>query len=67
MLSRHGEWSKEQLKAMIQCGDVVCLNDASVLSAGLFYIDDNGKLVCGDDNAFKFDRAKKLSVRLMLQ
>jgi len=52
---------------MIECGDVVCLNDASVLSAGLFYIDDNGKLVCGDDNAFKFDRAKKLSVRLMLQ
>jgi len=52
---------------MIECGDVVCLNDPSVLSARLFYIDENGKLICGDENVFKFDRAKKLSVRLTLQ
>ena len=67
MLSRQGERSKEQLKAMIECGDVVCLNDVCVLSAGLFYIDDKGKLICGDENAFKFGGAKKLSVRLIMQ
>lgn len=67
MLSRHGERSKEQLKAMIECGDVVCLNDVSVLSAGLFYIDDKGKLICGNENAFRFGGAKTLSVRLILQ
>jgi len=67
MLSRHGEWSKEQLKAMIQCGDVVYLNDVAVLSAGLFYTDDKGKLICGDENAFRFGGAKTLSVRLILQ
>ena len=67
MFSRHGEWSKEQLKAMIQCGDVVYLNDVCVLSAGLFYIDDNGKLICGNENAFRFDGAKTLSVRLIMQ
>jgi len=66
-LSRHGERSKEQLKAMIECGDVVCLNDVCVLSAGLFYIDDNGKLICGNENAFRFGGAKTLSVRLILQ
>ena len=52
---------------MIQCGDVVCLNDVSVLTAGLFYIDDNGKLICGDENAFRFGGAKTLSVHLILQ
>ncbi|KYM74011.1 hypothetical protein A3L21_12260 [Pantoea agglomerans] len=67
MLSRHGERSKEQLKALIECGDVVCLNDVSVLSAGLFYIDDNGKLICGNENVFRFGGAKTLSVRLILQ
>lgn len=66
-LTRHGERSKEQLKAMIECGDVVCLNGASVLSAGLFYIDDKGKLICGNENAFRFGGAKTLSVRLILQ
>lgn len=50
---------------MIECGDVVCLNDVSVLSAGLFYIDDKGKLICGNENAFKFGGAKTLSVRLI--
>jgi len=67
MLSRQGERSKEQLKAMIECGDVVCLNDVSVLSAGLFYIDDNGKLICGDENVFRFGGAKILSVLLIMQ
>lgn len=52
---------------MIECGDVVCLNYVSVLSAGLFYIDDNGKLICGDENAFRFGEAKTLSVRLIMQ
>lgn len=52
---------------MIECGDVVCLNDVSVLSVGLFYIDDNGKLICGDENAFRFGGAKTLSVRLIMQ
>jgi hypothetical protein len=52
---------------MIECGDVVCLNDVCVLSAGLFYIDDKGKLICGDENAFRFGGAKTLSVRLILQ
>lgn len=52
---------------MIQCGDVVYLNDVCVLSAGLFYIDDNGKLICGNENAFRFDGAKTLSVRLIMQ
>ena len=52
---------------MIECGDVVCLNDVSVLSAGLFYIADNGKLICGDENAFRFGGAETLSVRLILQ
>jgi len=52
---------------MIECGDVVCLNGASVLSAGLFCIDDKGKLICGNENAFRFGGAKTLSVRLILQ
>jgi len=52
---------------MIERGDVVCLNDVSVLSAGLLYIDDNGKLICGDENAFRFVGAETLSVRLILQ
>ena len=52
---------------MIECGDVVCLNGASVLSAGLFYIDDKGKLICGDENAFRFGGAKTLSVHLIMQ
>ncbi len=52
---------------MIECGDVVYLNDMAVLSAGPFYTDDKGKLICGDENAFKFGGAKTLSVRLILQ
>ena len=52
---------------MIECGDVVCLNGASVLSAGLFYIDDKGKLICGDENVFRFGGAKILSVLLIMQ
>ncbi|ERM08571.1 hypothetical protein L584_21630 [Pantoea agglomerans Tx10] len=52
---------------MIECGDAVCLNDVSVLSAGLFYIEDNGKLICGNENVFKFGGAKTLSVRLIMQ
>lgn len=50
---------------MIQCGDVVCLNDVSVLSAGLFYIVDKGKLIFGNENAFRFGGAETLSVRLI--
>jgi len=46
---------------------VVCLNDVPVLSAGLFYFDDNDKLICRDENAFKFGGTKQLSVRLTLQ
>lgn len=52
---------------MIECGDVIYLNDVAVLSAGLFYIDDNGKLICGNENAFRFGGAKTLSVHLIMQ
>nr|WP_242634110.1 hypothetical protein [Pantoea allii] len=59
-LPGYGERSKAQLKAMIERGDVVCLNDVSVLPADLFYIDDNGALICRDKNAFRFDGVKRI-------
>jgi hypothetical protein len=45
---------------MIERGDVVCLNDFSVLPASLFYIDDNGSLICRDKNTFRLDGAKRI-------
>ncbi len=59
-LAEHGVRAKAQLKNMIERGDVVCLNDVSVLPADLFYIDDNGALICRDENAFKFSGATKI-------
>lgn len=58
--SRKGKRAKEQLKAMIECGEVVCLNDISVLPAGLFYIDGDGALICRNESAFRFGGAKRI-------
>lgn len=59
-LPEFGERSREKLKALIEHGDVVCLDDISNLPASLFYIDDNGALICRDENAFKFGGAKRI-------
>lgn len=56
----YGSQAKAQLKHMIERGDVVCLNDVSVLPANLFYIDDNGVLICRDKTAFLFDGAQRI-------
>ncbi|ARJ41619.1 hypothetical protein B1H58_06040 [Pantoea alhagi] len=59
-LPEYGRRSKEQLKALTERGEVVCLNDVSVLPAGLFYIDDNGMLICRDRTLFRFDGANSI-------
>ncbi|MCZ7834227.1 hypothetical protein [Atlantibacter hermannii] len=59
-LPEFGERSREKLKALIEHGDVVCLDDISNLPASLFYIDDKGALICRDENAFKFGGAKRI-------
>ncbi|ARJ41793.1 hypothetical protein B1H58_07005 [Pantoea alhagi] len=59
-LPEYGRRSKEQLKALTERGEVVCLNDVSVLPAGLFYIDDNGMLICRDKTLFRFDGANRI-------
>ncbi|WP_237172360.1 HNH/endonuclease VII fold putative polymorphic toxin [Pantoea alhagi] len=59
-LPEYGRRSKEQLKALTERGEVVCLNDVSVLPAGLFYIDDNGMLICRDKTLFRFDGANSI-------
>lgn len=45
---------------MIECGDVVCLNDVSAVPADLFYIDDNGALICRNKDSFRFDGANEI-------
>ncbi len=59
-LPRQGEQAKSQLRTMIERGDVVCLNEISVLPAELFYINNNGALICRDESVFRFDGAKKI-------
>ena len=45
---------------MIENADVVCLNDVSALPAGLFFINDDGALICRDEQAFRFNGASKI-------
>ncbi|UXD25263.1 RhsB protein precursor [Yersinia enterocolitica] len=44
---------------MVFSGDVVMLSDIHG-PAKLFYIDENGKLICTDPLGFRFDGAKKI-------
>ncbi|OVZ94938.1 hypothetical protein CBW54_00545 [Yersinia kristensenii] len=50
---------KEKLEKMVFSGDVVMLSDIYG-PANLFYINEDGKLVCTDPMAFRFEGAKKI-------
>ncbi|QNU42452.1 hypothetical protein IDH70_14040 [Mixta calida] len=59
-LPPHGAREQEKLKSMLFCGEVVMLSGFSASPGWLFYIDDNGELICCDPLSFKFDRAQRV-------
>ncbi|HDL8491534.1 TPA: hypothetical protein P4O12_001215 [Yersinia enterocolitica] len=54
-----GAREKDKLEKMVFSGDIVMLSDIHG-PARLFYIDDDGKLICTDSLGFRFDGAKKI-------
>lgn len=50
---------KDKLEKMVFSGDIVMLSDIHG-PAKLFYIGENGKLICTDPLSFHFDGAKKI-------
>lgn len=58
-LGSHGHGEKARLKRMVFSGDVVMLSDMHSLG-NLFYINDEGKLICSNSYAFYFSGANKI-------
>ncbi|YCH29457.1 hypothetical protein M1D48_14935 [Erwinia sp. D4-22] len=54
----HGPREREKLKRMLFSGEVVMLGGYSFSKGSLFYIDEQGALICRDRLAFKFDGAR---------
>lgn len=54
-----GAREKDKLEKMVFSGDIVMLSDIHG-PAKLFYIGENGKLICTDPLSFHFDGAKKI-------
>lgn len=50
----YGTQAKRQLQGMIKCGGVVCLDKYRAPPFNLFWVDDNGALICRDKDAFLF-------------
>lgn len=55
----HGPREKARMKNMVEHGEVVMLNPFSG-PAGLFYINDNGNLICTHSGAFAFSGADRV-------
>ncbi|YCI30448.1 hypothetical protein M1E08_06225 [Erwinia sp. PK3-005] len=56
----HGPREREKLKSMIYRDEVVMLGGYSFSKGSLFYIDEQGALICRDRLAFKFDGARDI-------
>lgn len=56
-----GVWEKDKLEKMVFFGDIVMFSDIYGF-VWLFYIDDDGKLICIDLFGFCFDGVKKIIV-----
>ncbi|WP_133158604.1 DUF6883 domain-containing protein [Mixta theicola] len=56
----HGPREREKLKSMIYCGEAVMLGGFSALKGRLFYINDDGELICRDPLVFKFNGAQDI-------
>ena len=56
----HGPREREKLKCMVYGGEVVMLERFSSSAGGLFYINDDGELICRDPLAFRFDSAQRV-------
>ncbi|MDR7344601.1 hypothetical protein J2X14_003037 [Pantoea alhagi] len=57
-LPPHGPREREKLKNMIYRGEVVMLGGFSGTKGELFYIDEQGELICRDPRAFNFGGAQ---------
>ncbi|WP_368900268.1 DUF6883 domain-containing protein [Mixta calida] len=56
----HGPREREKLKSMVYSGEVVMLEKFSTSPGRLFYINDDGELICRDPLAFSFDGAQRV-------
>ena len=59
-LPPHGPREREKLKSMVYGGQVVMLERFSTSAGKLFYINDDGELICRDPLAFRFSGAQRV-------
>ncbi|MDU3818532.1 HNH endonuclease signature motif containing protein [Mixta calida] len=59
-LPPHGPREREKLKGMVYSGEVVMLGGFSVRPGALFYINDDGELICRDPLVFTFQGAANI-------